>query len=93
MKAKQKKNTVALVITIIELVAILGVYLSIGTAMGLSLAREQGWICGLGRKGDLGGLPTPLVALCGGSRHSEVAVGFGLLFFIFSLSSHACGIF
>ena len=44
MKAKQKKNTVALVITIIELVAILGVYLSIGTAMGLSLAREQGWI-------------------------------------------------
>ena len=44
MKAKQKKNTVALVITIIELVAILGIYLSIGTAMGLSLAREQGWI-------------------------------------------------
>ena len=41
---RRKKNTIALVVTIIELIAILGMYLTIGLTLGLEIAREAGWI-------------------------------------------------
>lgn len=41
---KQKKNTAAIIVSIIELVAVLGTYLTIGINVGLSVARQEGWI-------------------------------------------------
>ena len=41
---RQRKHTAATVITIIELVAILGLYLTVGIRAGLSFARQKGWI-------------------------------------------------
>lgn len=44
MKIRQKKNTVAVVVSIIELLAVLGTYLSIALTLGLEIARAEGWI-------------------------------------------------
>lgn len=41
---RQRKHTAATVITIIELVAILGLYLTVGIGAGLDFARQKGWI-------------------------------------------------
>lgn len=41
---RQRKHTAATVITILELVAILGLYLTVGVRAGLDFARQKGWI-------------------------------------------------
>ena len=44
LQRKQKKNTVAVVVSVIELVAVLAMYLSIGIYLGVQIAYEEGWI-------------------------------------------------
>ena len=41
---RQRKHTAATVVTILELAAILGLYLTVGLSTGLQLAREKGWL-------------------------------------------------
>lgn len=41
---RQRKNTAAVVVSIIELLAMLGMYLTLGITVGMQAARESGWI-------------------------------------------------
>lgn len=40
----RKKNTIAVVVSMLELVAVLGIYLTIGVMLGLEIARAEGWM-------------------------------------------------
>ena len=42
----RKKCTGAIIVSVIELVAVLGVYIGLGATVGLNVAKAKGWIEG-----------------------------------------------